>query len=78
MKTKLQKWGNSLGVRIPHVVVREAGISEGADVAITLEKGRIVLAPLGAVTLKALVDRITPDNRHEEFDFGRAQGKEAW
>jgi antitoxin MazE len=80
MKTKLRKWGNSLGVRIPKPVIEGAGLSEGADLTIALEKGRIVLTPSAArrYRLKELVDQITPANRHEETDFGRAQGKEVW
>jgi antitoxin MazE len=84
MKTKVQKWGNSFGVRIPKPVIDEAGISEGADVTVALEKGRIVLTPvltpltLRRYRLKELVDQITPANRHGETDFGPAQGKEIW
>jgi len=80
MKTKVQKWGNSFGVRIPKPVIDEAGIGEGADVSVALEKGRIVLTPLKLrrYRLKELVDQITPANRHEETDFGPAQGKEIW
>ena len=80
MKTKIQKWGNSLGVRLPKVLLQEAGIAAGSDVNLSLERGRIVLAPvrIPKYKLKDLVDQITPENRHEEVDFGPPQGKELW
>jgi antitoxin MazE len=79
MITKLQKWGNSLGVRVPKLLAKEAGLEEGAEVELALENGKITLVPAKPkVTLRDLVARITPETLHGEIDFGKPQGREVW
>jgi antitoxin MazE len=80
MIAKIQKWGNSLGVRIPKSVAQDARIGEGSSVELSVEEGRVILAPLKSrkYTLKELVDKITPQNMHGESDWGPPVGKEAW
>lgn len=79
MRTQIGKWGNSLGLRIPGHIAREAAMSEGNSVEVSVEAGRIVIAPAEeeiAYDLDALVAGITDDNRHEEIPTGRAVGDE--
>ncbi len=82
MKTKAQKWGNSLAVRIPRNVVQEIGLHPNDALTIEVQKGRIVLVPAekgGRVPryrLEDLVKKITPKNRYKEVDFGRPVGRE--
>lgn len=79
MRTQIGKWGHSLAVRIPSPVVREAALNEGRAVEVSVEAGRIVIAPLEEApvySLDELVAGITDENRHEEIDFGPAVGKE--
>ncbi len=79
MRTRIAKWGNSLGVRIPKAFTADAGLTDGDGVEITLEGGRIVITPVGKdYGLGELVDRITSDNRHDETDWGRPAGNEVW
>ncbi len=80
MIAKIQKWGNSLGVRIPKSVAQDARIGEGSSVALSVEEGRVIIAPLKSrkYTLKELADKITPQNMHGESDWGPPVGKEAW
>ena len=80
MIAKIQKWGNSLGVRIPKSVAQDARIGEGSSVELSVEEGRVIIAPLKSrkYTLKELVDKITPQNMHGESDWGPPVGKEAW
>lgn len=79
-ETTVSKWGNSLAVRIPLAIARQAGLSEGDCVALTLDSaGGIVLRPTRRkYELSELVGRITPRNRHRETDWGEAQGEESW
>jgi antitoxin MazE len=79
-KTTVSKWGNSLAVRIPRGVAKQAGLSEGDCVALALDaNGAIVLRPTrGRYELSELVSQIKPKNRHRETDWGRPQGKESW
>jgi antitoxin MazE len=79
-ETKLAKWGNSLAVRIPQAVAKEARLREGDSLAVDLDRdGSIILrsAPK-RYELAALVSRITPKNRHRETSWGGPQGKEVW
>lgn len=80
MRTKVQKWGNSLALRIPKTFAEELQIAPEAIVELTLEDGKLVIAPpAGDVyQLEQLLDQITADNRHEESDWGAPVGLESW
>lgn len=79
MITRVSKWGNSLGVRIPKAFIADAGLADGAEVELSLEGGRIVIQPHGKqYGLAELAGEITDENRHEEADWGRPVGKESW
>jgi antitoxin MazE len=77
-RVQVVKWGNSLAVRIPKAVAQEARMREGDAVVIKAAKNRIELLRTERVpTLKELVAKITPENRHGETDWGPDVGKEA-
>ena len=77
MRAKVQKWGSSLAVRIPAPMAQEAGLRADLDVEVSIERGALVLAPTRRrYTLEELVAGITPENRHEEIDFGPPVGRE--
>ena len=80
MVTKIQKWGNSLGLRIPKSFAKNVAIEEGSSVDISLEGDRLVIKPIRAAQYKLsdLLTLVTEDNRHEEILVGDALGKEAW
>ena len=80
MESRVQKWGNSLAVRIPKAFAVEARLEEDSVVDITLVDGQIVVKPTEpqAWTLEDLLARITPENLHAEVDTGRPAGNEAW
>jgi antitoxin MazE len=77
--TQVAKWGNSLAVRIPQDVIREAGLAEGDRVTFDLSSdGSIVLrTSRRKYSLKQLVAGITKRNRHSETNWGAPQGKES-
>jgi antitoxin MazE len=76
----VSKWGNSLAVRIPLAVARQASLGEGDSVALALDSdGCIVLRPTRRkYSIEELAAGITPKNRHRETDWGRPQGEESW
>ena len=76
----ISKWGNSLAVRIPLAIARQAGLGEGDSVTITPDpNGGILLRPSRRkYALSELVARITPKNRHRETDWGPPRGEESW
>jgi antitoxin MazE len=80
MKTRVQKWGNSLALRIPKSFAEEAGLHADAAVELSLEKGRLVVQPLKPepLTLEELLRGITDENLPGEWDTGPAVGKEVW
>lgn len=79
MKSKVQKWGNSLALRIPKSFAGEAHVQEGSEVDLKLQNGTLVVIPLvRQPTLKSLLSKITPENRHHETDFGKPEGGETW
>jgi antitoxin MazE len=80
MLTKIQRWGNSLGLRIPKSFALEAAVDEGSTVDLALENGELVIRPVRRPQLKLeeLLAGITPQNLHKELDTGTAVGQEAW
>ena len=80
MKTRIQKWGNSLALRIPKSFAHETQLSQDTLVEVSLEDGKIVVAPVAPprVTLEALLAAVTDENRHGEADTGPAVGSEIW
>jgi len=76
-KAQLAKWGNSLAIRIPKDVAEKVRMQEGDHVLIEAVKDRVELRPIEKIpTLEELVAQITPENRHEETDWGPDVGKE--
>jgi antitoxin MazE len=80
MKTRVQKWGNSLALRIPKSFAEEAGLHADAAVELSVSKGRLVVQPITPppLTLGELLRGITDENLPGEWDTGRAVGKEVW
>lgn len=80
MVTKIQKWGNSLGLRIPKSFAKEAGVEEGSDVDISVQGDRLVVRAVRPqrYELDDLLSQIRQDNLHDEIDTGQPLGQEAW
>ncbi|HZR00220.1 MAG TPA: AbrB/MazE/SpoVT family DNA-binding domain-containing protein [Chloroflexota bacterium] len=80
MRAHVQRWGNSLAVRIPKRLADEAGIGTGTLVDVTLDGGAIVARPIGPsrVTLDELLARLDPATRPESVDWGAPVGREVW
>lgn len=80
MKTRVQKWGNSLGVRIPKSFAAEIGIDRNSSIQMMIEEGAIMIVPEreAAWTLEALLAGVTDDNKPSEWDTGTAEGNEPW
>ncbi|MEK7727284.1 MAG: AbrB/MazE/SpoVT family DNA-binding domain-containing protein [candidate division KSB1 bacterium] len=80
MLTQVQKWGNSLAIRIPKAIASDTKIQNGSMVKLALIKGNIVATPVAEeeFTLEKLLSGITAENIHGEHDTGKAVGKEVW
>lgn len=80
MRIRIQKWGNSLALRIPKVFAAEARLEQDKFVEVSLVEGKLIIAPAvePAVTLDQLLAGVTEQNLHREIDFGPAIGNEVW
>ncbi len=79
MRTRVQKWGNSLAVRIPKPFAEGAGLRPSVEVEVSLEKGAIRLTPVRPRwQLRQLLSGVTKRNLHAEVESGSAVGREAW
>lgn len=77
--TRISRWGNSLGLRLPRAVAREVRLDEGDRVHVSVDNGAIVIRPSHPrYSLDELVRRITPKNRPDETDWGGQFGNEVW
>ena len=78
--TKVQKWGNSLAVRIPKAFAEELGLENSTVVEMSLSEGQLVMkaAAPRRWKLEDLLAQVTPENIHAEIDSGESVGREAW
>ena len=78
MRTFVRRWGNSAAVRLSELTLAAAGIAMNDPVEVHAEDGRIIVEKVGAhpITLEWLIASITPQNRHEETDWGPPRGRE--
>ena len=80
MRTRVQKWGNSLALRIPKSFATEVGLQRETSVEISLADGKLVITPVTEpkLNLKQLLAKVTKENLHHEVDTGSAVGNETW
>jgi antitoxin MazE len=77
LSIRVAKWGNCMAVRIPREKALETGLKLGTEVSVEKVKDGVLIRPVRRpVTLKELVAKITPQNRHGEIDLGKPVGKE--
>ena len=82
MITKIQKWGNSQGLRLSKDLLSDANIDVGDAVDVAVHKGALIVRPLrrvrGGHDLRALVGRISKKYKPEELAWGPPLGREVW
>ena len=80
MQTKVQKWGNSLGLRIPRSFAAEAQVEAGSTVDLSVQNGSLLIRPLRARkhALSKLLKKVNLRNLHGEVSSGKPVGREAW
>lgn len=80
MHATIQKWGNSLALRIPKAFGKELGVTESTQVEISIDKSALIVRPKKAKkpVLKELLAMINEKNRHVAIETGPAVGKEVW
>lgn len=79
MKTKIQRWGNSLAVRIPKAFADDLAVEASSEVELITRQGRLILSPVPSIpSLADLLDAITDDMLHDEIETGDPIGVENW
>lgn len=78
MRATVRKWGNSASLRLPATLMKAADIRVDDEVEIREEGGRLIIQAVrpGHYDLDQLLQGVTPDNLHDEADFGGSVGKE--
>ena len=85
MPTKIQKWGNSLAMRLPKEITDKLNLREGSEIKIVHKSKNIVIRPVRIgrkkeklPTLNELASKITKNNKHPLIDWVSPVGKEIW
>jgi antitoxin MazE len=78
MEATVQKWGNSLGIRIPNLIVRELSLKNGSVVDINDNGSEIVIKPIRKTRLSEMLEKINDENIHQEIGTTGPVGNEIW
>ncbi|MFP3040674.1 AbrB/MazE/SpoVT family DNA-binding domain-containing protein [Treponema primitia] len=78
MEAVIKKWGNSLGIRIPNLIIRELALKDGSLVEIKDRGNEIIIKPKRKKQLSEMLDEITEENLHREIKTGSPVGNEIW
>lgn len=80
MVSKVQKWGNSQGLRLPKHVLESADISVGDEVEVIAQEGQILLKKVSPskFNLEEMMARMPRDYQVHEESFGKPLGREVW
>ena len=77
MQAVVQKWGNSLGFRIPSLWAKDNNVKSGSKIEVITEKGKMIILPQKK-SLDDMMAMVNSDNIHSEISTGQAVGKEEW
>ena len=77
MSVTVQKWGNSLGIRIPSYIAEMIEVRQGTEVELIVGENQTltIIPKKQKPTLEQLLAQCKPEQRHQEIDFG-IEGKE--
>ncbi len=78
MQTRIQRWGNSLALRIPKAFAENLGLTDNVSVELTVSGGKLVVVPSTRPRLADLLADVTDANLHRAEDWGEPAGNEAW
>ena len=80
MHIRVQKWGNSLAVRIPKPLAEDAKVVEGTVLDLAVSKGKVIATPVkkNKQSLQQMLAKVSRKNLHAEIESGAQVGREAW
>jgi antitoxin MazE len=82
MIVKVQKWGNSQGIRLSKEILNQANILIGDELEVVTTEDQLVLKPVykirGKYKIEDLVAKLPANYQVEELDWGKPVGMEVW
>lgn len=80
MRVRVQKWGNSLALRIPKPFADQISIKLGTIVDLSINDGKLIIEPIEKedYDLKTLISEVKESNLHKEYLSDKPTGKEIW
>ncbi len=80
MESKIQKWGNSLGIRIPSSMLKSMGLKSNDIIDISEEDGKIIItrSNKNKISLQDLFDQYKGSNLAKDFEWDEPRGREVW
>jgi antitoxin MazE len=80
MQVRVQKWGNSLAIRIPKPLAEDAKVEEGTVLNLAVSEGKVVATPVkkSKQSLKQMLTNVSRKNLHAEIESGAPVGREVW
>lgn len=78
MNAYIQKWGNSLAVRIPSKLIKKLNLANGTSVELSAKNHHLIISPIKS-ELDTLLESINSSNRHPEgLEDDTLKGAEEW
>ena len=78
-QTQVQKWGNSLAIRIPKPFAAELGLGQNSAITVSVVEGKLMVEPVKPTyTLADLLAQVKPENLHQEIETGQGLSNEVW
>lgn len=80
MEVRLQKWGNSNGIRIPNIILKSLNLKPNDKVEIREENEQIIISKVKkqSLTLEERIKNYKGPNLAKEFSWDEPQGREIW
>ena len=80
MEARLQKWGNSDGIRIPSVILKTLNLKTNDKVNIICEDNKIIISKSNnkKISLEERFNNYDGEDLTKEFEWDEARGKELW
>ena len=80
MEARLQKWGNSVGIRIPSSILKSLNLSINDKINLVEEDNKIIItkSKKSKIDLKELFEKYNGENLAKEFEWDDPVGKEIW
>lgn len=80
MEARLQKWGNSIGIRIPSNILKALNLKENDIIDLIQEEEKIVISKSQKkkISLRERFKEYNDKNLAKDFSWDEPKGREIW